>query len=220
MEALVLAYPSRLIHSGTYRRLSLSFASTLFSGLALAILSSSLGVTSAQAASAAKCPSATLSQPFTRWGDENFYALVAGSQFEQSPSEWTLSGGAERLAGGEPYPVAGSPGAWSLALPAGASAQSPFVCVEPNDRTFRFFARGEARPTTLLVQAVYETSRGNVVSTSTKLVMTRSWAPSPILHTGAARAAATNGETALALRFTGVSGTSRIDGVYIDPRMR
>jgi hypothetical protein len=212
---------SRLSSHRMLRRLSFSLASTLLAGLTLTCLSSWLAVASAQAASTATCPSVPLSQPFLKWGDEGFYTLVPGGHFEKSPSEWTLSGGANLAAGGEPYGVTGTVGAYSLALPAGASAQSPFVCVEPSDRTYRFFTRSEGTEASVLVQVVYETSKGNVASAGKTLALKGSWEPSAILHTGAALATAITGETAhLALRFTGVSGTSRIDDVFIDPRMR
>ena len=153
---------------------------------ALAGLSSWLAVASAQAATVATCPSSAVSQPFLKWGDSNFYSLVAGGDFEHSPSEWVLSGGAQRAAGSEPYAVTGTLGAWSAALPPGASAQSPFTCVEPNERTFRFFARSEGTAATVLVQVVLQTPKGNVTSAGTKLTLKNSWEPSVILHTGAA----------------------------------
>ena len=214
-------YSSRLIALRMVRRLSLSVGSTLVAGLGLGGLASWLPVASAQAATVATCPSSAVSQPFLKWGDSNFYSLVAGGDFEHSPSEWVLSGGAQRAAGSEPYAVTGTLGAWSAALPPGASAQSPFTCVEPNERTFRFFARSEGTAATVLVQVVFQTPKGNVTSAGTKLTLKKSWEPSVILHTGAAAASSITGETVhLAFRFSSVSGTSRIDDVLIDPRMR
>jgi hypothetical protein len=47
------------------------------------------------------------------------------------------------------------------------------------------------------------------------------WQPSAAVHTGAAEATElTNGTAQLALRFTSVSGSTRIDDVYLDPRRR
>src|SRR5271165_7594363 len=126
------------------RRLSLPLASTL-AGLTFAAVASGLPVASAQAAGAPRCESQTLSQPFLKWGDSNYYSLVAGGDFESASSAWTLSGGAKRVAGSEPYDATGRLGGFSLALPPGAAAQSPFTCVEPNDRTFRLFARSEGK---------------------------------------------------------------------------
>jgi hypothetical protein len=212
----VFSYPSQRMFKGTpHRRLLLGMGAIL-----TLILTLSLPATPAEA-STATCPSSTLSQPFLKWGDENFYTLIPGGHFEQAPSEWTFSGGARLAAGGEPYGVTGAVGAFSLALPAGASAQSPFICVEPSDRTFRFFARSEGTAATVLVQVVYETSKGSMASAGKLLALSSSWEPSPILHTGAALVTAITGETAhLAFRFTAVSRTSRIDDVFIDPRMR
>jgi len=212
----VFSYPSQRMFKGTpHRRLLLGIGAIL-----TLILTLSLPAAPAEA-STATCPSSTLSQPFLKWGDESFYTLVPGGHFEQAPSEWTFSGGARLAAGGEPYGVTGAVGAFSLALPAGASAQSPFICVEPSDRTFRFFARSEGTAATVLVQVVYETSKGSVASAGKQLALGSRWEPSPILHTGAALVTAITGETVhLAFRFTAVSRTSRIDDVFIDPRMR
>ena len=212
-------YSSHLTPAGKMRRLLCLGSAT--AGLVLTLLAS-LSLAPAQAvASTPTCPSATLSQPFLKWGDENFYTLVPGGNFASSPSTWTLSGGARLAAGGEPYGVTGTVGAWSLALGAGASAQSPFNCVEPSDRTFRFFARSEGTAATVLVQVVYETAKGSVASAGKQLALNSNWEPSATLHTGAALVTAITGETAhMALRFTALSGSSRIDDVFVDPRMR
>ena len=213
-------YSSRLIAPGSSRRFSVSLAGTLAS-LTLAGLSSVLPVASAQAASAATCPSATLSQPFAQWGDANSYSLVSGGSFEGSLPGWTLSGGAQRAPGSESYAVTGALGAWSLALPVGASAQSPFACVSATNRTFRFFARSEGPAATVRAQVVYATPIGNIGIPVGTILLNGSWAPTPALQTGAALASfLSNGTAQLALRFTSLSGTTRIDDVFIDPRRR
>jgi hypothetical protein len=213
----VFPHPSRATLPRIPRRLWLVLASALI----LTGLSYALAPPSARAASTPTCPSVVVSQPFLKWGDESFYTLMAGGSFEESPSQWTLSGGAKLAAGSETYAVTGKLGASSLALPAGAAAQSPFMCVEPSDRSFRFFARSEGTEAAVLVQVVYETPKGNIALVGTTLTLKSSWAPSAILHTGAAQATAISGETAhMALRFTGVSKTSRIDDVFVDPRMK
>lgn len=186
-------------------------------------LTAAIGVVPAGVAQAAtaSCPVPVLSQPFLKWSDSNYYSLVPGGSFETSPGEWSLAGGAARAAGSEPYGVTGSVGSWSLGLPGGSAAQSPFMCVEPNDRTFRFFARSEKGEAVLRVQLVYQTAAGYLISTGSKVSVKSSWEPSAILHTGAAQVTAVTGETAhLALRFTVVSGSARIDDVFLDPRRR
>ena len=203
---------------GIARRRTLSLVGVL-AGLGFAGLSSGAAV-SAQAATA--CPNYPLSQPFTKWGDSNFYTLVAGGNFEGSLAGWTLSGGAQRASGSETYAATGALGASSLALPTGAAAQSPFTCVGPNDRTFRLFARGEGLGATVQAQIVYQTPLGNIALPVGKVVARSSWEPSSIFHTGAALANAItlNGTVQVALRFSSLSGSARIDDVFLDPRMR
>jgi hypothetical protein len=91
-------------------------------------------------------------QPFLPLGDANYYELMSGGDFEGSLAGWTLTGGAKPIAGSEPYAATGSLGANSLSLPAGASAQSPFMCVDVRYLSFRFFARNEALLASVLVQ--------------------------------------------------------------------
>jgi hypothetical protein len=112
---------------------------------------------SAQAAliSTSACDNAALTQPFLPWGDSGRSKLVPGGDFERGQSGWTLSGGARTVSGGEPYRAAGSASTASLLLPAGASAQSPFTCVNAAYPTFRFFARNAGLLSNVLVQVVY-----------------------------------------------------------------
>src|SRR5208283_5878208 len=102
-----------------------------------------LPVATAEAATATSCPVTTLVPPFLKWEDSNYYSLVPGGSFEAGEPAWTLSGGAKVAPGSETFAVTGTLGKSSLSLAEGASAQSPVICVEPNDRTFRFFARSE-----------------------------------------------------------------------------
>lgn len=193
----------------------------ILTGLTLTAFSAAMPVAAAQAASVAKCESPALSQPFQQWGDANYYSLVAGGDFESSTTAWTLSGGAQRAAGSEPYAATGSPGAWSLALPAGATAQSPFTCVEPNDRTFRLFARSEGAAGKVLASVVFQTVVGNIALPVGVASVTSSWQPTATYHTGVVLGALlSEGSVHVALRFTALSGASRIDDVFIDPRMR
>ena len=201
------------------RRFSLFLAGTLATFTAL--LLSGAPVAAAQSAGSGTCPTPVVSQPFLQWGDSNSYRLVPDGTFESVPSEWTLSGGAQRTAGSEPYAAAGVQGSWSLALPAGASAQTPFMCAGATERTFRFFARGEGFAASLLPQVVYQTPFGNLAVPVSLILPGRSWAPTAILKTGAPLATAiANGTVQLALRFTSLSGSSKIDDVFLDPRLR
>jgi hypothetical protein len=162
-----------------------------------------------------------LSQPFTRWGDSNYYELVGGGDFEGSLSGWTLSGGAQRVVGSEPYGATGSVGAYSLALPAGASAQSPYTCVNISYPSFRFFARNSGLASTVLVQVVYKTALGSIVLPVGVVALSREWQPTLPILTGSAVGGALSGGTGqVALRITALTGSSSVDDVFLDPRMR
>jgi len=200
------------------RRVSLYLAGTLAS-LTLAALGGPL-LASAQAASTA-CPSTTTSTPFAPWGDTSSYTLVPGGSFETSPTGWTLSGAAARVLGSDPFAITGKLGAWSLAIPTGSSGQSPFMCVEATERTYRFMAHSVGALATVRPDLVYETPVGDVTIPGKLVTLTGLWAPSPIMHTGALLVTAITGQSAhLALHFTTLTGTAVIDDVYLDPRMR
>jgi hypothetical protein len=167
------------------------------------------------------CDEAPLSEPFASYGDTNLYELVPQGDFSVAPSQWTLGGGAYRsesaAAGGQ-----GTPGAHSLTLPAGATAQSPYVCVNASYPTFRLFARNAAGGlATLSAAVVYRTVLGPVALPLGLVAPGVSWQPTPPLLTASLVAAALSGGTAqAALRFTALTGSAQIDDVYIDPRMR
>jgi hypothetical protein len=215
----VFPYSSHLTPAGKVRRLLCLGSVT--TGFVLTLLLSSSVAAAQAAASAATCPSTALSQPFAQWGDSSSYELIAGGSFEGSLSGWTLSGGAQKVAGSEPYGVTGAVGSFSLGLPVGASAQSPFTCVEAGYKTFRFFARNTGTASKILVQVVYQTPIGLVSVPVGTITSSSGWQPTPAMPTGAAVAGLLMGGTAqMALRFTALAGTSAIDDVFVDPRMR
>ena len=190
---------------------------------ALGLFSWLLPVASVQAAlvSTGACNEAALSQPFAQWGDANEYELVPQGDFEGSLSQWDLAGGASRDSASEPYGVTGEVGHDSLALPAGASAQSPYTCVNASYPSFRFFARNGGPLSTVLVQVVYKTALGPVALPLGAVALSNTWQPTLPMLTGSAVGGLLSGGTAqVALRFTALTGESRIDDVFIDPRMR
>lgn len=168
------------------------------------------------------CPSTAATQPFAAWGDTNDYSLVPGGAFSGSTTTWSLSNGAGLRSGGEPWNVSGTDSASSVRLTAGASAQSPFVCVDASDPTFRFFGTTGGITGNVLVSVVYQQPLlGQIVIPVGALSLANDWQPSAIMLTGAGLPAALNGgHGQMALRFTGLTGTSQIDDVFIDPRMR
>lgn len=179
-----------------------------------------LGITSAVAllASAAQadpiidlgnCNGATLSTPFAPWADPSSYELAPGGDFESSA--WSLSGDAAVVSGSEPFAVTGTRGGSSLALPAGATAQSPPTCVDAAYPTVRFFASGTG---TMAVGVVYD---GVYVPAGVAVVL-GGWQPSALMLTSSALpAAVAGGTTDVSLVFTALTGSLRVDDVFIDP---
>jgi hypothetical protein len=222
MEAFVFPFPAL----STPRRFNSPQRRIAPLGLTLALASLILGACfagSAQAAliSGGACNEAPLSHPFAHWGDSSSYELAPGGDFESAASGWTLSGGAKVVAGSEPYGASGSVGAHSLVLPHGASAQSPFTCVNASYPTFRFFARNDGLLSTVLVQVVYKTLLGTVSLPLGVVALSGEWQPTLPMLTGSVVAGVLSGGTAhVALRFTAVTGTSDVDDVFVDPRMK
>ncbi len=198
------------------RRLSLALAAT-----SLLLGASFAGGAQAALISAGACNDAPLSHPFLQWGDSSSYELVPGGDFEGSASNWTLSGGAKLAAGSEPHGATGSVGSSSLVLRAGASAQSPFICANASYPTFRFFARNDGLLSTVLVQVVYKTALGSVAVPLGVVALSGEWQPTLPMLTGSVALGVLSGGTAhIALRFTAVTGTSDVDDVFVDPRMK
>jgi hypothetical protein len=195
----------------------------LLGGLALAVLPAA----SAHAAliSTDACDNAPLTQPFAQFADSNDYKLVPGGDFEGSLTGWTLSGGAHAVAGSEPFGATGKVGNLSMYLPAGASVQSPYTCVDAAYPSFRFFGRNNGLLSIVAVSIVYkEPLVGPVAVPIGTVALSGSWAPSSQMLTLSAVQGIVNGlltgkTPQVALRFTAVTGSSQIDDVYIDPHM-
>lgn len=217
----MFSYSSLFTPARRLRRLSLSVALGSTCATTIALTAFSAAPAGAALISTGACSDARLTQPFAQWGDQSTYELAPGGDFEGSLAGWTLSGGAARVAGSEPYGVTGAVGSDSLALPAGASAQSPYVCVNAGYPTFRFFARNTGLLSTVLVQVVYKTPLGTVALPLGTVALSAQWQPTLPMLTGSAVAGLITGGTAqAALRFTALTGSSRIDDVFVDPRMR
>ena len=155
------------------------------------------------------CNGAALSQPFAPWADPAWYELAPGGDFESST--WTLAGGAQLIAGSEPYAATGTQGSWSLSLPAGSSAQSPATCVDVAYPTIRFFIAGSGLVAVTVVD-------GNLNIPAGIAVASGDWRPTAVMLTGSAQTAATSDGTAqVSVRVIAVTGDPHIDDVFIDP---
>jgi hypothetical protein len=167
------------------------------------------------------CDNATLSQPFLQWFDASNYQLAPGGDFEGSLSGWTLTGGAQQVAGSESYGVTGSVGSYSLSLPNGASGSSPQSCVDAAYPSFRFFTRTDTPGTTVTASVTYTSPLGTLTVPVGVVRPTSSWEPTPVFPTGSVIPALLgNGITNVQLEFTATGGEAQIDDVFIDPWSR
>lgn len=194
----------------------------LFCALAVAIIPAA----SAQATALINtdaCDNAALTQPFAQFGDSNNYKLVPGADFEGSLAGWTLTHGAVRVAGSEPWGATGVVGKSSLYLPPGASAQSPYSCVDAAYPAFRLFGRNNGLLSIVAVSIVYkEPLLGATAVPVGTIALTGNWTPSARMLTAAAVQGVVSGlltgqTPQVALRFTALTGSSEIDDVFIDP---
>jgi hypothetical protein len=168
------------------------------------------------------CSSETSSQPFLPWADPSDYTLVPGGDFAAGAPAWTLSGGAQVVAGNDGYNVNGDTAAQSLSLPDGSSATSPSMCVSVNDPDLRFFAINTGNPNdTLQVSVEFENSYGMILSVPIgQFAATGTWEPTVVDPIAANMLALLPGNnTAVAFQFTpqGSGGNWSIDNVYVDP---
>ena len=159
------------------------------------------------------CPASQASQPFANWGDDSSYVLAPGGDFEGGQA-WNLNGGAAVVNGSEPFAATGTPGSYSLSLPAGSSAQSPPTCVSANDPTLRFFVAGSGL---VMVRVEYAGASIPVGVVSAG----GAWAPSRIVPTGSALfSTLLGGSSQVTLTFSALTGNPQIDDVFIDPWYR
>lgn len=103
--------------------------------------------------SSSSCPNPLLTQPFSGWGDQNYYELMPGESPDSfAGAGWTLTGGASvvttTLADGKTGSV--------LNLPSGSQAVSPTICVESNYPTLRTMVRNVAGAEGVHVYLSYE----------------------------------------------------------------
>lgn len=167
---------------------------------------------STHSATLSTCTVSDVSQPFAPWFDFADYELTPGGDFE-TPT-WTLTGAAQRVAGSEPHAATGTLGSFSLSLPASASAQSPPMCVGATSPSIRLFIAGTGSVAVDIVEG------GSVIPAGV-VVAGGDWAPTPVIPTSSpALAAVSNGAAQVSVMLAGVSGSPRVDDVFMDPWSR
>jgi len=172
------------------------------------------------------CDGAQLTQPFSHWGDNNFYKLAPGGDFEGSLAGWTFAGGAKKVAGSESFGVTGGTGSYTVSIPAGGSVTTAPTCVNAAYPSIRFFAKSSGGLLGLLpamkVDLVYRDNLLGLIALPAGVVLpSGQWKPSaPMLTLSAVAGLVSNGEAPLSLRFTSVLGTWNVDDVFVDPHQR
>jgi len=174
---------------------------------------------SSGAAFAAQCPTQSVKQQFSRWGDSSSYFLVPGGSFEGTAAQvgWTLSG-STLTSGNEPFHINSTSDDQSLLIDGGGSATSPVFCVDSTMPSLRFFVRQTAPGADLKVQGVVTTPRGPLALTVTDVPdgSLPSW--TPVRVNLATNRIPRGWSVSAALRFVvPSSGSWQIDDVYVDP---
>ena len=184
---------------------------------ALAVLAAVSTTATAGASLLPGCAGQAYVQPFVPWLDVANYVLMPSGALEGG-SGWTLTGGAQVVAGNEPWHVNGALDGRALSLPSGSSATSPALCITLLHPDLRFFAVNKGSLTSLLeVEAITQVLGIRTVTPIGFLLAGGSWLPTLPLPFLTNLATVTGGT--IAFRFTPVGAGSgwRIDDVYVDP---
>lgn len=172
------------------------------------------------AAHASGCPEQPLERTFLPWLDPAWYTAAPDGGFEAGAAGWTLAGGAAVVAGNEPFLVGGRDDSRSLALPPGAVATTPAVCIGVEHPTLRFFARNAGSATSALsVSVVFRDLLGVRRTLPVGLVAaSHDWAPTPVVPV-VVNLLSLLGDQQVAFRFAAPDdgGEWAIDDVYVDP---
>ena len=172
------------------------------------------------------CNRPAFTQPLRSFGDLRYYALAPSGSFTGAVSGWQLRNGAKLATD----TVRGT----SLALPPGASAISPGMCVDLDYPHFRFFNKFVAKDPAggkILIEVTYPSLPGpewtEVKEFDGKQGSSAgagSWRLSPDVDLKPDFGGSVPGARYVALRFTalrtGYSGEWRVDDIWVDPRAR
>ena len=176
-----------------------------------------LAVTPAVAA-AAGCPTQPTAPVFSPWGDGAQYALAPDGGFEAGAADWALDGGAAVAGGNEPFRVGGDADTSALALPAGAAATSPPLCIDVAHPTIRLFARDDGGAlSTLTVSVRFRTLLGWKTLPVAVLGAGDDWQPTAPVAVVVNLLSLLGGAQDVSLRFDADGGDWAIDDVYVDP---
>lgn len=183
---------------------------------ALCALSAFAVLVPAAPAQGAPCPDEPLSRPYVLYLDTNPYFLAPGGDFEGASTSWSTAGASLR-----PYGrLNDRGGAQVLALPWGASATSPPVCVDVTRTQLRFDVRAASLLTRVRVDAVRGDGRVVPLGSVTSVLETLVWDVSPAIPLASRLGLEGDESVDVRLRLTAVSGAWLVDDVAVDPYKR
>ena len=144
---------------------------------------------------------------------------------EDGATGWTLTGGANVVAGNEPWKIGGSWHRNALDLPAGSSAVTAPLCIDETYPHFRLFARNAGSlKGALKIEVLYFDTKGKVVNTKPYdyKPVSPSWQPTGLVGINVFTPKTTVAAAPVAFRFTPTTKDAhfQIDDVYVDPRAR
>ncbi|UJA21227.1 hypothetical protein HJD18_14060 [Thermoleophilia bacterium SCSIO 60948] len=163
-------------------------------------------------------------QAFLDWGDNDFYVLAGGGDFESELDGWQLRGGAEVVSGGNVLRPQSS--AHSLSLPDGSSAVTAPICVTRDNPVARMFSKTTSGLGLLRVQVIYlDHETGEEIMRLPLMTLNREprWDATQRMRLTEQLfdLDPETGRGYIQLRFAPLLGTDwKIDDVLIDPRRR
>ena len=178
------------------------------------------------------CQAPLIERPYSPFGDKRDYVLAPGGSFEQPGTPgWQRSAGATIVLGDDAFTdndkmfTSHSDGSM-LQLNKGASVISPAMCVDLNYPLFRFTSQAVTTPdkAEIGVEVVYPNVSKPAFEEIKKFdgkqgaFKYSKWAVSDEIDLKPDLGGSQAGGRLVALRFTALSGTWRIDDVYVDPR--
>jgi hypothetical protein len=171
-------------------------------------------------------------QVFLPWLDPTPYGLATNGGLESGSEGWSLGGGAKVASGNEPFFLNSAADRFSLSLPAGGTATSPWSCASVDGLVARLVAVASGSSlATLQLDLLYKDDRGKTKAiglTAFAAALHGSWAPTLPIVIGPGTAGwdvlqdLTVDTVEIAFRFRASSGlltsaTWRIDDLYVDP---
>jgi hypothetical protein len=170
----------------------------------------------------AECAGQVFSQPFTKFGDSNYYTLVQGGEFNSASEGWELSKGARIITTTRPE---GSAAGGVLDLPSGAVAISPPICITLQYPTARVWVRNVKGAEGVAVGLAYAGTSRTVASPQNVGQVhgqQTAWTPSNQINVQPQIAGSQEGTRQARFVFTVGGSTSEFQlyGLWVDPRMR